>query len=305
MTRTPLSTILIVALLILAGCTGSPQTGGSADDPTTTAPPTTEPSANASESTVNSTTVTPQPPDAKPYPEQPTNVTSEKARTYVTSYERAYLWNDLLTPNTTNINIGMEDVAVTRADDGFVVSLQVTYYEEIARTGLQHGLHANGNYTVAYFINDTTTIRARTGGQYNVNPIQWGGTQLDNLNRPETAPKRLPSQPTKLTNSSVLAFVSEYEKNYVWTQKLEKYDDLRYVDVAIERESLVNRTGNGYTVHLLVTSGWATGAGESSGEADAAYTVNYFVNESVVMRARGPVGERGPNPQTNGTVVES
>jgi len=80
---------------------------------------------------------------------------------------------------------------------------------------------------------------------------------------------------------------------------------LRYVDVTTERESLVNRTGDGYIMRLLVTSGWATGVGESSEEADAAYTVNYFVNESVVMRARGPVGERGPNQRTNGTVVES
>ena len=287
MTRTPLSTILVVALLMLAGCGGSPQPGGSTDKPTMTLPP--------------------QPLDAKPYPDQPTNVTNEKARTYVTSFERAYLWNDLLTPNTTtiNINIGMKDVTVTRADDGFVVGLQVTYSEDIARTDTQYGLHGNGNYTVAYFINDTTTVRARTGGHFDANPVQWGGTQLDDLDRPEPAPKGLPSQPAELTNSSVLAFVSEYEKNYVWTQNLEGCDDLRYVDVAIERESLINKTDNGYTIRLLVTSGWATGAGESSTEADAAYTVNYFVNESVVMRAGGPGGECGPNPQTNVTVVES
>lgn len=110
-----------------------------------------------------------------------------------------------------------------------------------------------------------------------------------------------PDRPANLSADSAVSFSAEYERAYAERDLHDRYRTVRDVEFRVTDSKLLNRTDSGYVVHLRVFLSWKSG----DGVADHPYAVNYFVNESVVVRSEfQPEQSPGPDPRRNGMVVE-
>ena len=118
---------------------------------------------------------------------------------------------------------------------------------------------------------------------------------------PELTPKPLPDRPGDLTEHRARSFVQSYERAYKWNR--ERTDDT--VDLTINPvRTRVTREADGFVVHLEVGVTRTVRRDGAETVGDGFYTVNYFINETALMRAQtGGQTRPGPDPR-NGTVVE-
>jgi len=148
---------LVIALVVLAGCTASP----SGTSPTTDAsgdPATTVPTTSPADDGTPGETLTP-----KPCPDRPGTLTNESAADYASSFEEAYAWNESLAEDPQSITVQVLVTNVTESGDGYVVTLDVqTGYTEIITPdgGTPIEQIADDWYTAAYFVNDSTLRRS-------------------------------------------------------------------------------------------------------------------------------------------------
>jgi hypothetical protein len=110
-----------------------------------------------------------------------------------------------------------------------------------------------------------------------------------------------PERPSNLSTESATSFVTEYERAHAKNDIYDRYPNVAKVEFRVTESSVLNHTDGGFVIHLEIFLSWKDG----EGVADQPYAVNYFVNESVVVRSEfRPEASPGPDPWTNGTVVE-
>lgn len=178
--RPKIAVLALALTLVLAGCTGGSQIGNQPPSTmTTTSTPTsgTPVAKSSTTSSPNPTSTTPASNklQTKSYPDHPTNLTTESAARFATQYETAYKWNHELTADTTNMSITPEHSNTSKAgDDGYVVHLEVGFSKTITQNGTK--ATGDGYYTVNYYINDSTVMRAETAGQARPGPDPRNGT---------------------------------------------------------------------------------------------------------------------------------
>ena len=152
---TPPRILTLVAVLAVAGCltAAGPATDGTADDRTPTA-------------------------TARPLPERPASLTAESATRFVVAYEQAYAWNEMRTPNTTDLNLEPVTSWANESRDGYRVHVEVgvSHYQRAEGGGEMVG---DGYYTAVYFVNDSALFRARAGGAARPGPDPRDGTVLE------------------------------------------------------------------------------------------------------------------------------
>jgi hypothetical protein len=109
-------------------------------------------------------------PQYKRLPDRPETVSSSTVQAYVTDFETRYQWNREVDGWFNPATVNVVRTNVTRHDDGYWVHLEIGVSERtIQSTG-------SGFYTVNYFVNQTTTMRAVTGGQHRPGPNPQNGT---------------------------------------------------------------------------------------------------------------------------------
>jgi hypothetical protein len=110
------------------------------------------------------------------------------------------------------------------------------------------------------------------------------------------SPKPPPEKSETLTNESVLNYVQQFERGYIWNSYRADYQG---VTVGTMNATILNATDDTYVVHLEYTVA-LEGSGSSG---DEGITVNYYVTDSITKRYEADTwGARGPDP-ANGTVV--
>lgn len=167
--RTALS-LAGVAVVLLAGCTGSPgPQGGAVGSTTPPSPATTErvetPTpgcAVAPKDTVDPArdSVTPG-----PLPDRPGRLTAGTVREYVSDYERAYRRNLGLEEATKQFEVAVRGVEVQGTGSGYLVTVEALWWYDEAdvvegnRTATV--IHADGpNYVATYYVADDRMRRA-------------------------------------------------------------------------------------------------------------------------------------------------
>lgn len=165
----------IAVVLVLAGCNTGTYGGDTTSNPTPERSPESE-----------LTTPTPSTTDCpgcprftpKPLPEQPNNLTRESAVRFAKDYEQAYKWNHEVTNTTTEVTINpVRAGARNETETGYVVHLEIGFSHTLQRDGDE--MTGGGYYTVNYFINGTTIMRAHTGGQARPGPNPRNGTVIE------------------------------------------------------------------------------------------------------------------------------
>ena len=172
----------LALVLLVAGCPA----GAPADNPTTDTP-TSTPTATTNEATESptatlTTTVEPAPESPltpKELPDKPDSLTEESAVQFTEDYEQAYMWNQELTENTTELTINpVRSEIHNTTDTGYVIHLEVGFSKTLNRDGSE--MVGDGFYTANYLINETTIMRAEAGGQQRPGPNPYNGTVLEN-----------------------------------------------------------------------------------------------------------------------------
>jgi len=111
-------------------------------------------------------------PQHKPLPDRPETVSSSTARAYVTDFETRYQWNHEVDGWFNPVTVNVVRTNVTRQDEGYWVHLEIGVSERtIQSTG-------GGFYTVNYFVNRTTIMRAVISGQNRPGPNPQNGTEV-------------------------------------------------------------------------------------------------------------------------------
>lgn len=114
-------------------------------------------------------------------------------------------------------------------------------------------------------------------------------------------PRELPSRPPTFDNSSAVAFAEAFEQAYKWNSDLRNVTSEMTIDVVESR--ILERTRTGYVVHFEAGTSVTENRDGQRSAGSGYYTVNYFVNESVIVRSSAG-GERDPGPDVaNGTRV--
>ncbi|WP_246986478.1 hypothetical protein [Halorientalis marina] len=99
-------------------------------------------------------------PQQKRLPDRPDTLSPSTARTYVSDFERSYQWNQEVDGWFDPVTVNVVRTNVTQHDDGYWVHLEIGFAERAIRST------GGGFYTVNYFVNRTTTMRAVAGGQH-------------------------------------------------------------------------------------------------------------------------------------------
>ena len=132
-------------------------------------------------------------------------------------------------------------------------------------------------------------------------PVQT--TRPDSSNDTRLTERSLPERPENLTRENVVGFVENYEQAYKWNEELT--NGTTELAITPARTKILNVTATGFVVHLEVGFSKTLRRDGSEMSGGGFYTVNYFVNETVMLRAQtGGQVRPGPNPR-NGTVVEA
>lgn len=114
----------------------------------------------------------------KPYPDRPENLTRETVVRFAEAYERAYKWNRELTDATVEVSVNpVRTEVMNETATGYVVHLEVAFSKTVRSDGGK--MVGDGFYTVNHLINETTILRAQTGGQARPGPDPRDGTVLE------------------------------------------------------------------------------------------------------------------------------
>lgn len=91
-------------------------------------------------------------------PERPADLTAESVRTYVQTYERRFVYNDLYRDDATEINAECGVDSVTRYGDGFRVVVWCSAYANYDRDATTLHVDYFTQYAT-YFVGPTGTVR--------------------------------------------------------------------------------------------------------------------------------------------------
>ena len=125
----------------------------------------------------------------------------------------------------------------------------------------------------------------------------------------ELGPKSYPRPPDSLDQSSVTAFVEEFERAYTWNRILSEERDLVYIDVSrvhVADVAEADHADAGFVAHATVEFGWGTGesdSGEAELHADGGTKVSYFVTDRRVERFESDDWEYPDPTAADGTVL--
>ena len=109
----------------------------------------------------------------------------------------------------------------------------------------------------------------------------------------------LPDVPENVTAETAVEFAAAYEKASFWNENADKADNSLRVSA---RASVVNETDTGFVVHVSGDGGYVACHHSGRAIADAWFRVNYFVNETTVVRLEEP-DNKTDDPRENGGVV--
>jgi len=147
--------LLVAALLVVAGCTGTTAPAG----PTATPPPCEE---------YDRATAAPVREDVEPkeLPERPADLTAETVREFVADYERAYTYNGLLTEDTERVEVDVREVQVSETPGSYRVRVEARWYTWAGGLPREDGngtttpIHGDGPlYDVVYDVTDDRLVR--------------------------------------------------------------------------------------------------------------------------------------------------
>lgn len=111
--------------------------------------------------------------------------------------------------------------------------------------------------------------------------------------------KPFPEKPSNVNASSAASFAAAYEEALAWNEAVDRADtSLTSNGVA----GTVRRAGSGYIVEVDGGASYRTCTNGSVAVADNFFHVNYFVNETVVIRLEDPENDT-VDPRTNGGEV--
>jgi hypothetical protein len=111
-------------------------------------------------------------PQQKRLPDRPDTLSPASAQRYASDFEQRYQWNREVDGWFNPVTVNVVRTNVTRYDDGYWVHLEIGFSERTIRST------GGGFYTVNYFVNRTTTMRAVTGGQHRPGPNPQHGTAV-------------------------------------------------------------------------------------------------------------------------------
>lgn len=163
--------LVVLAVGTLVAVAGCPVAGGvTTQQPTGTETPAPVPGTETVDTARD--TLTPQ-----PYPQRPVTLTRTAARQFVTAYERALGWNRRLSDGTVALSVSVVRSSIrTDTGSGYVVRVEVGVSRTVRRDGSR--TVGDGYYTAAYLVNESTVMRAATGGQARPGPDPRNGTVL-------------------------------------------------------------------------------------------------------------------------------
>lgn len=173
--RSLLAPLCIAVVLVVAGCSTGTLGGGTTTTPTPETSPESEPIT-----TSPSPTEAPDGPRLTPksLPEQPDDLTRDSVVQFAKDYEQAYKWNHELTNTTTELTVNpVRAVLRNETATGYVVHLEIGFSHTLRRDGAE--MVGDGYYTVNYFVNGTTIMRAHSGGQARPGPNPRNGTAIE------------------------------------------------------------------------------------------------------------------------------
>jgi hypothetical protein len=119
----------------------------------------------------------------KPLPEGPPEMTASAVRSFVESYEKAYLYNSILEPDTKSAGTVTGSVSVDETSYGFVVTFRSWYYHNAQgvrseTTGTSTVVHADGAHVWRrYLVTDSRLVRA--SGSYDRKPAVGDGVVVE------------------------------------------------------------------------------------------------------------------------------
>jgi len=180
--RRALLTAFLAGMLVLAGCTAAPGSGGDGTGTSTltpVTPPTDTPAGTPTPTTtrapreceaVEQRTVDPFREDVEPseFPEPPEERNRSSVEQYVAAFEAAYARNDALRGDSTKVNVLVAEVSVERRDGTWVVDLvsRTNTWAQGRATGTATAtvVHGDGaRITVTYRLTDRGLYRAERG----------------------------------------------------------------------------------------------------------------------------------------------
>lgn len=93
---------------------------------------------------------------AKSFPGKPSTLTAETVREFVVERETACLWNELLSSKSERLDTGVSEIRLNETESGYIVQV------EIAGSETTPAAHADYEYSVNYFVNETMILRTAT-----------------------------------------------------------------------------------------------------------------------------------------------
>jgi len=163
MNRTLVATLVVVATLVLAGCSGVVPNGG-AEEPITPPNSTGTPTPDSETATPYPDTTTDLPDGPMDPPERPTELNRTSAASYVRAFEYRYAYNALWYDDSSDVNVECETESVEAARDGYRVTVGCYGYSntggDTAGTATATEVHADwGDRSFTYYVDDDTTLR--------------------------------------------------------------------------------------------------------------------------------------------------
>ncbi|WP_192918447.1 hypothetical protein [Salinigranum salinum] len=158
--------VLIIALVVLSGCTG----GGPGASPAST-PTDRQPTATATATATTTATTTPYPNSTAAFPDGPKSrpalpgeITAETAGEYAITHEYRYSYNRLWDGPETEVGMSEASCGVqstTREASGYLVTVRCTaYVNEPAPGNTTRTQHADlPPWTVRYYLDENSVVR--------------------------------------------------------------------------------------------------------------------------------------------------
>lgn len=158
--RLPLGFLVLVALVVLAGCTGLVTDGSTASSPVTESTPT----AGTTTTTPFPNTTVDFPAGPKSRPALPETITQETAREYAIRHEYRYSYNELWSGPETEVGMSEASCGVRSTESeasGYVVTVRCSAYVNEPSSGdTTRTRHADlPPWTVRYFLDENTVVR--------------------------------------------------------------------------------------------------------------------------------------------------
>lgn len=157
----PLLPVFVAVLVLTAGCTGT---------------------LGVDETETESRTAHTSIPDltTKPMPDPPNTVDESSIREFVSSYERAYKWNEILQPTSTDIHLTMANMTVrNETKPGYVVHVKMSITHYYRPNGSTNTIVEDDAYAVYYFVNSTTVRRVEPEVRRSTTPDPRNGTVVE------------------------------------------------------------------------------------------------------------------------------